>query len=423
MGQDIQSIVPRLITLDEAFKLAMANNLEIKMAQKDSAIASKNLLNAKTARTPHIGAGIHYNYIGNPVLYQDFYTNDSSIDYYNHQAGWNVVARIPIYSGGAIQTRIEQEKMLSRIQNEILNMTQAQIKLVVITQFHNLYKLYREVEILEENIRNVKINIRQLNSKVSNGQNLISDLTRTELQLSNFEIQVFNIWNNIDLLSNYLCIFTGIPTSTRLQPSEVIVQLPADTFVYEQCLEEALANRYELKQAEYQKTYSELSLKLTKSAFYPDITGSAIFNSEHPVPGTFPPQPDILNYWAVGIGLSYNLSSFYRINHRIQADKIQIEKLEFQVDNVRNSIDQEVKVAYVLFLESKKNIQSYMKNVELAQLNHKIVKSKYDNEFALIIDMIDAELQLNEAKISLNNAVIDAINQYYNLLYAIGRLN
>jgi outer membrane protein TolC len=220
-----------------------------------------------------------------------------------------------------------------------------------------------------------------------------------------------------------MCIFTGIETSTRLQPTDVIVQIPDDTLIYQDCLEEAFLNRYEMKQAAYQKNYSELALRRTKNGLYPEIMGSAIYSSEHPIPGTFPPQPDILNYWAVGVGVRYNISSLYDLNYRIQSDKIQIEKENINIINVKNSIDQELKTSFVHFIESKKNIESYMKNVELAQINYKIVKSKYDNEFALIIDMIDAELQLNDAKLSLNNAIIDAINQYYNLLYSMGRLN
>jgi hypothetical protein len=37
--------------------------------------------------------------------------------------------------------------------------------------------------------------------------------------------------------------------------------------------------------------------------------------------------------------------------------------------------------------------------------------------------MIDAEVQVNDAEISLNNAIIDTINKYYSLLYVMGKLN
>jgi outer membrane protein TolC len=422
-AQNRAGLIVREINLNEIVDLAKQNNLDLKMSRKDSAIAMEDIKTAKMGRVPSLNIGAHYNFIGNPVLYRGFYSNDTIIDYYPHQTSWSIAAGIPVYFGGKIRAQVEQSEIVSTIQNETLKMTEDQLKLSVISQFYSLYKLYREIEIIEENIVNVKINIKQIESRVQNGQNLVSDLTRTQLQLSNFEIDVFKAWNNIDLLSNYLCIITGLPTSTRLHPTEVVLIIPGDTLDFNECLGEAFANRREIIQSKLQKQYSEMSLKTTMSFYKPFISGNAIYSSEFPVPGTFPPQSDILNYGAVGIGLSYDLSSVYNLKHRIRADKLRIEKEDINIENVKNSIDQELKSAYVHFIESKNNITTYQKNVELAEFNYRIVKSKYDNEFALIIDMIDAELQVNDSKLSLNNAIIEAIIQYNSLLYSMGKLN
>jgi outer membrane protein len=422
-AQSRLNLLVQEITLDQTIQLAKQNNLDLLMSQKDSAIAVENIKTAKIARAPYLSIGGYYHYIGSPVLYRDFYSNDTLIDYYHHQTSWNIAAGIPIYYGGKIKTQIAQSEIVSLIQNEMLRMTDNQLKLSIITQFYSLYKLYREVEIIDANIRSVKINIVQLESKVANGQNLISDLSRTQLQLSNFEIEVYKTWNDIDLLSNYLCIQTGLPTNTRLQPINVPLIIPDDSLLFSQCLEAAFANRNEIKQSVLQKNYSEMSLKMTKSFYKPFISGNAIYSTNFPVPGTFPPQPDILNYGAVGIGLSYDLSSFYNLNHRVKADQLQIELDELNINQVKNYIDQEVKSAYVHFMESKSNVATYQKNVELSELNYRIVKSKYDNEFALIIDMIDAEIQVNDSKLSLNKAIIEAIIQYHSLQYSMGILN
>lgn len=411
------------VTLDELIQLAKQNNLDLKLAQKDSSIAVENIKTAKIARAPYINIGGYYNYILNPVLYTGFYSGDSTIDYYNHQANWIVSAGMPIYFGGKIKTQIAQSEIVSRIQNESVKMTDNQLKLSIITQFYSLYKLYREIEIIDENIKSVKINIKSIESRVVNGQNLISDLSRTQLQLSNFEVDVFKAWNKIDLLSNYLCIQTGLPSSTRLKPVDVVMVIPDDTLNFNKCLEEAFANRTEIKQSQLQKSYSEMSLKMTKSFYKPNISGNAMYTSNFPVPGTFPPQTDILNYGAVGVGLTYDLSSVYNLTHRIRADKLQVEKDDINIGQVKNYIDQELKSAYVNFLESKTNMITYQKNVELSELNYRITKSKYSNDFALIIDMIDAELQVNDSKLSLNKAIIETIIQYYSLLYAMGKLN
>jgi len=411
------------ITLDEVLALAMRNNLALKMARIDSAISGEEVLQARAARTPFISASANYNFVGNPVLYRDFYSNDTTVNYLNHHAGWEVFAGIPIYNGGRINTNIEQKKLSGLINQEILKMTAAQVRLAVIQQFYYLYKLYREVEILEINIKSIQLRLRQLDSRVKNGQNLISDLKRTELQLSNYQIEVFTTRNNIEIISNYLCLLAGIKDAELLVPKGADFRIPGDSLVYEDCLAEAMANRYELRQSELNREMSEINLKMTKSARRPVVTGNALYTSQYPVPGTFPPQADILNYWAVGLGATFEISSLYNINHRIKSDKFRIERDIIQEENVRNGIDQELKISFVRFIESKRNIESYNKNVDLANSNYKIVKSKYDNEFALIIDMIDAELQLSDAQLSLNNAIIDAINQYYSLLYAMGKLN
>ncbi|POY36763.1 hypothetical protein C3K47_10420 [Solitalea longa] len=422
-AQNRAALPVREINLDELIQYARHNNLELKMTQKDSAIAVEDIKQAKMARAPFLNVGGHYNYIGNPVLYRDFYSRDTSINYYHHQASWSLGAGVPIYLGGKIKTQISQSEIISQIRNETLLMTDNQLKLAMISQFYALYKLYREVEIIEANISNVKVNIKQLESKVANGQNLVSDLTRTQLQLSNFQVDVFKTWNSIDLLSNYISIQAGLPTNTRLQPKNVVLKVPEDQLQYEQCLEAAFANRNEIKQSLLQKNFSEMSLKLTKSFYKPYISGNAIYNSNFPVPGTFPPQPDILNYWAVGIGVSYDLSSLYNLTHRVRADKLQISKEDDNILRVRNAIDQEVKAAFVQFIESRTNIITYQKNVEMAELNYRVVKSRYDNDFALIIDMIDAEVQVNDSKLSLNKAIVEAIIQYHSLLYSMGKLN
>lgn len=168
-AQNRLNIQVKEITLDETIQLAKQNNLDLLMSQKDSAIAVENIKSAKIERAPFLSIGGYYNYIGSPVLYRDFYSNDTLIDYYHHQTSWNIAAGIPIYYGGKIKTQIAQSEIVSLIQNEMLRMTDNQIKLSIITQFYSLYKLYREVEIIEANVRSVKINIGQLESKVANG--------------------------------------------------------------------------------------------------------------------------------------------------------------------------------------------------------------------------------------------------------------
>ena len=103
-------------------------------------------------------------------------------------------------------------------------------------------------------------------------------------------------------------------------------------------------------------------------------------------------------------------------------DEVEIEKSNIALEATKDKIDTDVNRAYVKYAESMEIIPTFKKDVELSQSNYKIVKSRYDNDFALISDMVDAEIQLNASKISLINANLDLMIQYYALQFAMGKL-
>jgi outer membrane protein len=408
------------IKLDDAILLGIQNNKQLKIANTNLAIANENVDQAKIAKMPRVGLSAGYTYIGDPKLYDGFYESNITVDYFNHMGFANVVSAVPIYSGGSINNRIEQQKLLSQMQESVVKMTEADVKNVITEQYFTLEKLYRQIEVTKQNIINTDLRISQLKSRVNNGQNLKSDLLRTELQQSNFKVSVFRSTNTIELISNYLDILIGFPTNTILKPEVAESMLPTENINLHQSLEEAFLNREEIKRAEIGIKFSESNLSLTKSGFRPNINANFILNTEYPA--QWPTYVNILNYWAAGLSLSWDVSSFYTLKHRISGDKLEIDKSNIALAVTKDQITTEVKNAYVRYAESKENIKTFKKDVELSMSNYKIVKSRYDNDFALISEIVDAELQLNNSRISLVNANLDLIIQYYSLQYAMGKL-
>jgi outer membrane protein TolC len=411
----------KVIKLDEAIQLGIQNNRQLKIANTDVTIANENVSQAKISKAPSLSLNTGYNYIGNPKIYEGFFERSITVDYFDHQASGNILATMPIYVGGVINNQIDSQILISQMQESVVKMTEAEIKLAITNQYFTLEKLYRQIEVTKQNIINTNLRIKQLQSRVNNGQNLISDLLRTELQQSNFEVSVFRDTNNIKLVSNYLDVLIGLPTDTVLKPDEASETfIPDEDLDLQKSLTEAYQNRFEIKQSEIGVQLSESALSITKSGFKPNVNANLILNSQYPA--QWPDYPNIINYWAAGVSLNWDISSFYNLKHRVNGDKLQIDKSNIILEATKDQIDKEVKSAFVRYVESKVNIPTFKKDVELAQSNYKIVKSRYDNDFALISDMVDAELQLNEAKISLINANLDLVIQYYSLQYAMGKL-
>lgn len=410
----------KTILLDEVIQLGIQNNRQIKMANIDVAIASENVSQSKIVKAPRVVVSGGYTYIGDPKLYEGFYERNITVDYYNHQAFANIVTSMPLYSGGAINNRIKQQELLAQMQESVVKMTQAEVKNLITEYFFTLEKLYKQIDITKQNIINTDLRINQLKSRVANGQNLKSDLLRTELQQSHFKVSVFRNENDIELVSNYLDILIGLPTNTILKPQVSESMMLQDVVDLQKSLADAYENREEIKRAAIGVKISESSLGITKSGFMPNINANLILNTEYPA--QWPSYVNIINYWAAGVSLNWDVSSFYNIKHRIRGDNLQIDKSNIALEATKDQIDREVKKAYVKYVESKENITTYKKDVELSLSNYKIIKSRYDNDFALISEIVDAELQLNNSKIALVNANLDLIIQYYSLQYAMGKL-
>lgn len=181
------------IKLDEAIVLGIQNNKQLKIANTNLAIANENTNQAKIAKMPRVGLSAGYTYIVDPKLYEGFYESNITVDYFNRMGFANIVSAVPIYSGGAIKNRIEQQKRLSQMQESVVKMTEADVKNAITEQYFTLEKLYRQIEVTKQNIINTDLRISQLKSRVNNGQNLKSDLLRTELQQSNFKVSVLEV--------------------------------------------------------------------------------------------------------------------------------------------------------------------------------------------------------------------------------------
>ena len=78
--------------------------------------------------------------------------------------------------------------------------------------------------------------------------------------------------------------------------------------------------------------------------------------------------------------------------------------------------------AYTMHKQSFVELRTQQKSVELAQQNYQVVSNRYNNQLALITDMIDASnIKLN-AELQEVNARINIAYTYYNVRYVAGNI-
>ena len=124
----------------------------------------------------------------------------------------------------------------------------------------------------------------------------------------------------------------------------------------------------------------------------------------------------------MGIGIKYNIGSLWKTKTKIEQAKLKVSQIQTNEEMLNDNIKLQVIQAYETYLVSVKKIEVYEKSVLQATENYRITKNKYDNALANTTDLLDADVALLQAKLSVTNSKADSFLAYNKLLQTTGTL-
>ncbi len=123
-----------------------------------------------------------------------------------------------------------------------------------------------------------------------------------------------------------------------------------------------------------------------------------------------------------GISVSFNIDDLFKSKSRINLGKSQAHAMQESLLYIRQNVEIEVNAAYLKYKEVEQQIVLMEESKELANENYEIVKNKYLNQLAITAEMTDASNAKLNAELEYENAMINALFQYYQLLRSTGSL-
>ena len=146
----------------------------------------------------------------------------------------------------------------------------------------------------------------------------------------------------------------------------------------------------------------------------------AIVAAEHldgPITIEVPTLDNNFNYWYLGIGVKYNISSLFKNNKKLKQARLASRQAHEAHDLAQEQVENAVQANYVNFMTAFTELRTQEKSVELADENYSIVNNRYRNDLALLTDMLDASNMKLSADLALVNARINVVYNYYKMKY------
>lgn len=411
----------RKISVEELFALTKENHPNLAVSKADITIAKQKVEVAKNAQLPSINAGVQAYYLGDVNIIDKDFSNSTRVDMPHFGNTFSVDASQLIWKGGLVQNSIKAQSLQEELTELNYQANEQSIKLLVLGYYLDLYKLINQKKVYQQNIQLAEQRLDNINKYYNQGMVTRNDVIRGELQLSNLNLALQVIENNRQILNKQLTTALGLADTTEILPDDTLLEnMPNVTFL--ENYRQDVQNHPTVLMTQKAINIYEISEKITKAERLPSLSAFAGNRLARPITTSTPPLDMYTNGWSAGLSLNFNIDALYKTPKKIKQVKFEKDKAIAQANEVQQMIDVAVNAAYIKYNEAITQNNTLGTNKNLADENYRIMNSKYNNQLAILLDLIDASNQKLDAELQFANSEINIIYAYYKLLKESGKL-
>ena len=431
------------MSLQTLFDLADQQSQRIKVSEAALKVAEEGVASAKSALLPSVEFSLQGSYTGNAFLLSRGFSASGTTEYVVPGLGpqqvqngkqptphwgnsFTAQASQVIYAGGAIRSGIEMARLGRQLAELDVEKNRQEVRFLLTGYYLDLCKLQNQQQVIEKNMELTEKVIEQMKARRAQGTVLKNDLTRYELQLQSLLLAKTQVGDAQKIIRHQLSTVIHLPEgedfdvdAQSLEEEGIALKALTSEELWQQT---AAENNIDIRQASLATEMSEQKIRNTRAASRPSVAVVAENNLAGPYTSDLIPKDANVNVWFVGIGVKYPLSSLWKNKHDIRKAKHENTQARERVQLAREGIENGVQANYTNLLTSSVEVRTQEKQVELADQNYSVVKNRYDNDLALLTDMLDASNMKLSADMALVNARINMLYNYFKLKYITNTL-
>ena len=431
------------MTLTALYDIADRQSRKVRVSEVALQAAEEGVAAAKSALLPSVDLSLQGSYTGNAFMLSRGFSGNGTTDYIVPGVGvipvangkqdtphWgnSFTAQVSqvVYAGGAIRSGIRMAELGKEMAELDVEKNRQEIHFLLTGYYLDLCKLDNQIEVVRSNIALTQKEIEQMKARREQGTVLQNDITRYELQLQSLELTLTKLTDAFSIINHQLVTTLHLPEQTVIVPDKNQLDSEIDALAaitaQETWQKTAADNNLGIRQATVASSLAEQKVKQAKAESLPSVAVVAENRLFGPYTQDLIPKDCNVNVWFVGIGIKYSLGSLWKNQHNIR--KARIEHLQSQeaLSLAHEEVEKGVQASYTNLSTSYTEVKTQQKQVELANQNYSVVQNRYQNDLALLTDMVDAANMKLSAEMALVNARIGMLYNFYQLKYITNTL-
>ncbi len=431
------------VTLTELYDLADRQSQRIRVSESALQAAEEGVAAARSAMLPDLNLSLQGSYTGNAFMLTRGFSASGTTDYIVPGVGvvpvengkqdtphWgnSFTAQVSqvLYAGGAIRSGIRMAELGRQMAELDVEKNRQEVRFLLTGYYLDLCKLENQAEVVRQNIEMTQKELEQMKARRAEGTVLQNDITRYEFQLQSLELALTKIDDASAIINHQLVTTLHLPEDTLISPDKDEVESKIDALsaiaARETWQQTAAESNLGIRQAELASDLAEEKVKQVRAESLPSIALVAENQLFGPYTQDLIPKDCNVNVWFVGIGVRYDLGNLWKNRHNIRKARTEHRMSQETVTLVQEEVETAVQANYTNLLTSYTEVKTQQKQVELANQNYALVQKRYQNELALLTDMLDASNVKLSAEMELVNARIAMLYNFCKLKYVTNTL-
>ena len=398
-AQEAPNESANVLTLTAAIAEAQQNNRSIKIANQGVLYANDAILAAKTQRYPQFNVQL----IGSGLLQAinvNFSQNAQDV-VVTTQPKFSALAFIQAYQPltqlYSAHLNIQLMKVGKQLSEEQLRQQRQQITNSVKEAYYGLLQSQSALDAAQENFKALQEVDRTTEQYVQEKTALPYQSTGVKAQLAQAELQVITLQDTLETQKENLNDLMGRDIRTEFQLGGVPDALPEEQNL-ELARKTALANRTEIRQAQYKIDQAVYSRRLQKAQYIPEVGIQYLFFSPFTIQGF----PSAVN--SLGISFKWDVYDWGYKRHLMDEKQRNIEQSKLNLTETQSQVVIDLDNRFRKLREARAGLKVAQLGEDAEKQKLQVVMEQYKQKAALLstlqteqANMAQAEAQYQQA--------------------------
>ena len=285
------------------------------------------------------------------------------------------------------------------------------LKFTLRNDFYTIYYNEQSAKVYNEEITSLSKTLTVFKEQYTKGNIAQKEVLRIQSQLYSLQTEYNSLLAGIDTTESELKLLIKVSPKTYAEPiiapdnKEMVSQVP-----YQQLLDSAYVNRYDLRYSKAAVDYSDMNLKLQKATAIPDVSLSFNYDKLGSYGNNF-----------MSAGIAFSLPFFNRNQGAIRQAHIAVDQSKVQLQSQQDQVESDVATNYksALRLEQLYNSFDPQFKDDFTHLIQEVFKN-YEKRNISMLEFLDFYDSYKTNTLQMNSLQLNRVLSMEQLNYATG---